>query len=91
MNIGFCGAGLMGSAMVRRLLAHGHRVSVWNRSPDKARKLCEEGASFARSPAETGNGTEAVMLCLTDELAVELRKHSRASCRPCSAIRGLSR
>jgi 2-hydroxy-3-oxopropionate reductase len=40
MNIGFCGTGLMGSAMVRRLLAHGHRTTVWNRSADKARKLC---------------------------------------------------
>jgi 3-hydroxyisobutyrate dehydrogenase-like beta-hydroxyacid dehydrogenase len=71
MNIGFCGAGLMGSAMVRRLLAHGHRTTVWNRSADKARTLCDRGAVFARTPAEAGHGADLVVLCLTDELAVE--------------------
>jgi 3-hydroxyisobutyrate dehydrogenase-like beta-hydroxyacid dehydrogenase len=71
MNIGFCGAGLMGSAMVRRLLAHGHRMTVWNRSADKAKRLCEQGAEFALTPAEAGDGADLVVLCLTDETAVE--------------------
>jgi 2-hydroxy-3-oxopropionate reductase len=61
----------MGAAMVRRLLAHGHHATVWNRSTDKARKLCEAGALFAQTPAEAGHDAELVLLCLTDELAVE--------------------
>ena len=31
----FCGTGLTGAPMARRLLAAGHRVRVWNHSPHK--------------------------------------------------------
>ena len=36
MQITFFGTGLMGTGFVRRLLANGHAVNVWNRSPAKA-------------------------------------------------------
>jgi 3-hydroxyisobutyrate dehydrogenase-like beta-hydroxyacid dehydrogenase len=71
MNIGFCGTGLMGSAMVRRLLAHGHSTTIWNRSAAKAKKLGEHGAKCALTPADAGDGADVVMLCLSDEAAVE--------------------
>ena len=35
MNIGFCGLGGMGTTMVRRPLAVGHQVAVWNRTEAK--------------------------------------------------------
>ncbi|WP_459615493.1 NAD(P)-dependent oxidoreductase [Bordetella sp. 2513F-2] len=69
-TVAFCGIGLMGAPMARRLLAAGHRVRVWNRSPEKARALAVEGAEPADTPAAAAAGCDAVFLCLTDEAAV---------------------
>jgi 3-hydroxyisobutyrate dehydrogenase-like beta-hydroxyacid dehydrogenase len=44
MQITFLGIGLMGEPMVRRLLADGHAVTVWNRTPAKAQALAASGA-----------------------------------------------
>lgn len=70
-TIGFGGTGLMGAAMVRRLLNAGHRVMVWNRTPEKAAALVAEGAVLAADPAELARQCETVILCLTDTRAVE--------------------
>jgi 3-hydroxyisobutyrate dehydrogenase len=43
-ELGWIGLGRMGNAMVRRLLAAGHEVSVWNRTASKAEALREAGA-----------------------------------------------
>ena len=69
--LAFCGTGLMGAPMVRRLLATGHRVRVWNRSPEKARALAADGAELADTPADAADGCAGVFLCLTDEQAVQ--------------------
>lgn len=52
--IGVLGAGRMGSAIARRLLAAGERVVVWNRTPAKVRPLVEAGAVPADTLAELG-------------------------------------
>ena len=52
MKIAFFGAGLMGSGFVRRLVANGHEVQVWNRTPAKAQTLEAHGA---RAFAETSD------------------------------------
>ena len=44
MRITFLGIGLMGDPMVRRLLAAGHAVTVWNRTFAKAQALASVGA-----------------------------------------------
>ena len=36
MPVGFCGLGAMGSAIAERLLAQGHRLTVWNRTAGRA-------------------------------------------------------
>lgn len=70
LRIGFCGLGLMGSAMVTRLLRAGHAVTVWNRSPAKAAPLQDLGAQLAPDPAAVARDCTLVILCLTDEAAV---------------------
>lgn len=70
ITLAFCGTGLMGAPMVRRLLAAGHRVRVWNRSAAKAQALAADGAEWAATPAEAAHGCDGVFLCLTDEDAV---------------------
>ena len=47
MNIGWIGLGRMGEAMVKRLLAAGHGVQVWNRTRAKALPLADYGAAIA--------------------------------------------
>jgi 3-hydroxyisobutyrate dehydrogenase-like beta-hydroxyacid dehydrogenase len=70
MNLGVIGLGMMGGAMARNLLRAGHRVTVWNRTADRAEELRSEGALIAETPAEAGKG-EAVITCLADDGAVE--------------------
>ncbi len=70
-KVAFCGLGLMGAAMVRRLLAAGHDVSVWNRSAHKASTLVDAGARLAPTPAQAAEGADAVLMCVRDGAAVE--------------------
>ncbi len=49
-HIGVIGLGLMGTAITERLLEHGYRVSVWNRSADKATPLQKLGAAWSDNP-----------------------------------------
>ena len=48
--IGVIGLGLMGTALTERLLEHGCRVAVWNRTPDKAAPLLARGAEWSDNP-----------------------------------------
>jgi len=49
MQLGMIGLGRMGANMVRRLLANGHRCTVFDRSPDAVAVLAKEGATPASS------------------------------------------
>ncbi len=71
MEIGFCGTGRMGGAMVLRLLEQGHRVTIWNRTRSKATALLEQGALWAASPAELARRHDTVLSILTDARAAE--------------------
>ena len=52
------GPGIMGAAMARNLLAAGKGVRAWNRTPEKADPLANDGATIAASPAEATEGAE---------------------------------
>lgn len=71
MRIAFLGLGLMGAPMARNLLAAGHALTVWNRSPGKAAALVEAGAAAAPSPAEAAAGAELVITMLENGPIVE--------------------
>jgi 3-hydroxyisobutyrate dehydrogenase len=71
MKLGYIGIGLMGRPMTLRLLAAGHEVTVWNRSRDKLAAVLEKGARAADSPAAVARAAEIVMMCVTDQHAVE--------------------
>lgn len=69
--LAFLGTGLIATPMIRRLLAAGHTVRVWNRTRSRALPLLAEGALWAARPAVAVEGAAAVILCLTDAQAVE--------------------
>ncbi|MFZ1198660.1 MAG: decarboxylating 6-phosphogluconate dehydrogenase [Desulfobacterales bacterium] len=52
MKLAMIGLGRMGMNMARRLLAGGHRVVAYNRTPDKTEQMVSEGAEGAFSLAE---------------------------------------
>jgi 3-hydroxyisobutyrate dehydrogenase-like beta-hydroxyacid dehydrogenase len=64
------GLGPMGRAMARVLLADGHPVTVWNRTPERAGELVAEGASRADTPAAAVGAADLVILSLTDYRAM---------------------
>ncbi|HWI75322.1 MAG TPA: NAD(P)-dependent oxidoreductase, partial [Baekduia sp.] len=71
MRITFLGTGIMGAPMARNLARHGHVVTVWNRTIEKARPLTEHGARVAEDPAAAAARAEVVVTMLTDGHAVE--------------------
>jgi 3-hydroxyisobutyrate dehydrogenase-like beta-hydroxyacid dehydrogenase len=71
MKLAFCGLGLMGEPMVKRLLAAGHMVHVWNRTPAKAQTLTALGAQWCDTPAQAASDVDGVFMCLLNTAAVE--------------------
>jgi len=69
--IAFFGTGLLGSGFIRAALRRGEQVRVWNRSPEKARALEQDGARAFDDPAEAAHGATRVHLALSDDAAVD--------------------
>jgi 3-hydroxyisobutyrate dehydrogenase-like beta-hydroxyacid dehydrogenase len=66
MRVGFVGLGAMGGGIVRRLLAAGHEVTGWNRTPEKAGALVEAGMVSAPGVREAAEAGEVLITMLTD-------------------------
>ncbi|MEU0533553.1 NAD(P)-dependent oxidoreductase [Amycolatopsis tolypomycina] len=60
------GLGSMGSALAGALLDHGHPVTVWNRTAEKAAPLTRRGARLAATPAEAIAASPLVVACVLD-------------------------
>ncbi|WP_433722250.1 NAD(P)-dependent oxidoreductase [Nocardia sp. CA-129566] len=70
MTVGFIGLGAMGQGMAASLLRAGHRLLVWNRSPEPVAALVAQGADAAGRLADVF-AAEAVVSMLADDRAVE--------------------
>jgi len=68
-SIGFIGMGHMGSHMAQRLLAAGYRLTVYDRTEEKAQELGQRGAQVAQTPKDLAASCQAVMACVTDDEA----------------------
>lgn len=69
-SIAYLGTGLLGAAFVEAALGRGDRVTVWNRTTEKARALEAFGATVASSPADAVRDAERVHLVLPDDAIV---------------------
>jgi 3-hydroxyisobutyrate dehydrogenase-like beta-hydroxyacid dehydrogenase len=69
-ELGYVGLGVMGNAIVRRLLAAGHEVTVWNRTREKAESLLADGARWADTPRAVAEASEIVFTMVTNTDAV---------------------
>ncbi len=70
MRIGFIGIGIMGTGMVKNLVAHGYDVTLWNRTPDTPRALFP-GLAVKSNPAELAACTDVVISCVSGPDAVD--------------------
>lgn len=76
-RVAFLGLGTMGEGMVANLARAGFTVDVWNRTRTKAEALAtklegEKGAvSVAERPRDAVGNADAVLLCVSNDAAVE--------------------
>lgn len=70
MKAAFIGLGRMGTAMADRLLAAGHDLAVYNRSPRKADDLVARGAKRVDSIAEAASHGAVVITMLENDAAL---------------------
>lgn len=69
-KVGFVGLGIMGEPMCRNLLAKGHDVTVYNRTPAKMGALVAAGANAATSLADLVRRSEITITMVSDPVAV---------------------
>ncbi|MGW7079452.1 NAD(P)-binding domain-containing protein [Streptomyces sp. NPDC054866] len=58
--------GPMGIALAEALLAQGHPLTVWNRTPEKADPLVAKGARRAATVADAVDASPLTLVCLKD-------------------------
>jgi 3-hydroxyisobutyrate dehydrogenase-like beta-hydroxyacid dehydrogenase len=67
-QLAFLGLGVMGFPMAGHLAAAGHRVTVFNRTRQKAEQwVAKHGGRAANTPAEAAQGAEIVMMCVGND------------------------
>lgn len=67
-SVAFLGLGVMGAPMARHLASHGHQVTVYNRTPDKALAwVALYGHRAAPTPREAAEGAEFVFMCVGND------------------------
>jgi 3-hydroxyisobutyrate dehydrogenase len=66
VRVAVLGAGIMGSAMARRLIAAGLPTTVWDRSPAATAPLSAAGAEVTASPGEAVREARLVITMLSD-------------------------
>jgi 3-hydroxyisobutyrate dehydrogenase-like beta-hydroxyacid dehydrogenase len=70
MEVGLIGLGRMGTGIAKSLLRAGHRLTVFNRTRQRAEALRGDGAIVAGSVAEACRG-EAVLTMVAEDTALE--------------------
>ncbi|WP_269928824.1 2-hydroxy-3-oxopropionate reductase [Kocuria massiliensis] len=70
-TIAVIGLGIMGLPMAKNLVAAGHDVTGYNRSPEKAQALAQAGGTAAGSVAEAVKDAEVIITMLPDSPDVQ--------------------
>lgn len=70
LRVSVLGLGKMGSAIADNILKAGYPVTVWNRSPGKARPFLDRGVAVAATPREAAAAADIVISSLYDEQSI---------------------
>ena len=68
-DITVIGLGLMGSALARTIYKAGHKLTVWNRSPEKMQPFIDDGIAAAPDEVSAIKASPIVLICI-DNYAV---------------------
>lgn len=71
MKLAVVGLGKMGEPIARRLVNAGHELVVYNRTPGRADRLVELGATEVSSPRDVWESAEACITMIADDKALE--------------------
>ncbi|MDX1433972.1 MAG: NAD(P)-binding domain-containing protein [Gammaproteobacteria bacterium] len=63
-DVSIIGLGVMGTELARVLIENGYRVTVWNRTPEKAAPHVEAGATLAPSAADAVASSATTIVCI---------------------------
>ena len=66
-KIALLGLGAMGSGMADNWLNKGFRLSIWNRTPDKAARFAAKGARVAATPREAAADADVILAMVADD------------------------
>ena len=69
-ELGFVGLGVMGSRMVKRLLAAGHHVTGYNRTRSKAQWLIDAGMAWGETPRDVAERSDVCFSMVTNTEAL---------------------
>lgn len=84
MRVGWIGTGLMGEPMARRLIEHGHKLTVHNRTLSRTAGLAQQGATVAATVAEAaGNDVVVTMLPFPEDVE---RVHAELQTEPGTVV-----
>lgn len=67
MRVAFLGLGNMGSGMASRLIAAGHALAVYNRSPSKSQPFAKLGARVEDSPRAAAQNADIIIGMTADD------------------------
>ena len=70
MKTGFIGLGIMGARMAANLLKRDHRLTIYNRTEEKAQPLIDSGAIWGETPKQTAEQAEVLITMLAHPEAV---------------------
>jgi 3-hydroxyisobutyrate dehydrogenase-like beta-hydroxyacid dehydrogenase len=63
LSVTCIGLGRIGSGIAQSILRAGHRLTVYNRTPEKMRTLAASGAILSGSPSEAAASADIVLTC----------------------------
>jgi len=70
LSVACLGLGRIGVGIAQSIQRAGHRLTVYNRSPEKTKSFTGSQATIARSPREAAAQADIVLTCLMDDKSV---------------------
>ena len=64
LSVSVIGLGVMGAELARVLIDSGYRVTVWNRTPEKAARHVEAGATLAGTAGDALRTSDVTIACI---------------------------
>src|SRR5690348_49969 len=67
LSVACLGLGRIGVSIAQSIQRAGHRLTVYNRSPEKTKSFSGSQTTIARTPREAAAGADIVLTCLMDD------------------------